>query len=152
MDLSEARWEGRAGAAQRLGPVAGEPEADEHLMRLFPDAEDTAVSQAAANAVLGRRDLAGLRLFATAFVLTDEDTRNKIGDKPYGNEGTFSRAAWTTLWCNRRSSTGCHRPSTNGFPRQGCRTNCDAYLRPTTAGGAWQSTWKRASWTTAPAR
>ena len=76
-------WQEQSSEAATLAARAGVAEADARLMALLLDPDDTAVSQAAAEALLARRDAAGLRLFVSAFGQADEDTRNKLGDCLY---------------------------------------------------------------------
>ena len=80
-------WEERAAEAGRLGQQLGTADADRRLLELLLDDEDTAVSQAAADAVLGQADARGLRLYVTGFGRADEDTRNKLGDCVYDGSG-----------------------------------------------------------------
>ncbi len=82
-------WEQRCEEAVRLAPRAGEPDIAGRLLTLLLDPEDTAVSQAAGDALLSRRDGTGLALFAAAFAQADDDTRNKLGDCLYDDEGTL---------------------------------------------------------------
>jgi hypothetical protein len=82
-------WQERSAEAQRLGPLAGNGHVDERLLELLLDPQDTAVSQAAADALLARRDVPGLRLYAHAFGTAEEDTRNKLGDCLYDDQGTL---------------------------------------------------------------
>jgi hypothetical protein len=58
------------------------------LLALLLDPDDTAVSQAAADALLQRGDVVAVRLVAEAFELADEDTKNKLGDCLYDDQGT----------------------------------------------------------------
>jgi hypothetical protein len=80
-------WETRAAEAKSLGRHAGTADADHRLLALLLDSEDTAVSQAAADALLERDDLTGLRLYVIAFGQAEEDTRNKLGDCLYNDNG-----------------------------------------------------------------
>jgi hypothetical protein len=83
-----ATREERAAEAGRLGRQIGTADADHRLLDLLLDREDTAVSQAAANAVLGQDDARGVRLYIIAFGRADEDTRNKLGDCLYDDSGS----------------------------------------------------------------
>ncbi len=85
---SVSRWEERAAEARRLGRQVGTAQADRRLLDLLLDSEDTAVSQAAADAVLERDDASGLRLYVMAFGQAEEDTRNKLGDCLYDDSGS----------------------------------------------------------------
>ncbi len=80
-------WEERAAEAESLGRHAGTADADRRLLALLLDSEDTAVSQAAADALLERDDLTGLRLYVIAFGQAEEGTRNKLGDCLYDDSG-----------------------------------------------------------------
>jgi hypothetical protein len=51
------------------------------------DPENTAVSQAAADALLTRGDAVGVALFAEAFATAEEDTRDKLSDCLYDDTG-----------------------------------------------------------------
>lgn len=81
-------WEERAAEASRLGRDLGTADADRRLLDLLLDDENTAVSQAAADAVLAQDDARGLRLYVRAFGRADEDTRNKLGDCLYDDSGS----------------------------------------------------------------
>ena len=80
-------WEERAAEAGRLGRQVGAADADRRLLDLLLDGENTAVSQAAADAVLAQHDPGSLRLYVMAFGRADEDTRNKLGDCLYDGSG-----------------------------------------------------------------
>jgi hypothetical protein len=86
-------WEARAAEAGRLGQHLGTADADRRLLELLLDDENTAVSQAAADAVLGQADARGLRLYVTAFGRADEDTRNKLGDCLYDSGSRWEAVA-----------------------------------------------------------
>lgn len=81
-------WQNRCADAVRLAPSADEPVAAARLLTLLLDPEDTAVTQAAAEALFQRGDLVAVRLFAEAFELSEEDTRNKLGDCLYDQQGS----------------------------------------------------------------
>ena len=81
-------WEERAAEAGRLGRRVGSADADRRLLDLLLDAEDTAVSQAAADAVLAQDDARGLRLYVMAFGRADEATRSKLGDCLHDGSGS----------------------------------------------------------------
>ena len=81
-------WEDRATEAEHLAPQAGTADADARLLALLLDPEDTAVSTAAADALLAREDVAGLRLYTFAFGQAADDTRNKLGDCLYDDIGS----------------------------------------------------------------
>ena len=83
-------WQERSAEAATLAARAGEAEPGARLVALLLDPEDTAVSQAAAEALLARRDTAGLRLFVSAFGQAEEDTRNKLGDCLYDEPDLWS--------------------------------------------------------------
>ncbi len=98
-------WEQRAAEAGELATRLGQPEVDARLLELLLDVEDTAVSQAAADPLLARRDVAGLGLYVEAFGLAEEDTRNKLGDCLYDEDGTtwaFVRRLLPTLLADAR--------------------------------------------------
>ena len=57
------------------------------MLALLLDADDTAVSQAAADALLARDDAVGVRLYASALGQAAEDTRNKLADCLYDDSG-----------------------------------------------------------------
>lgn len=80
-------WEARVLEAEQLAPEAGTADADARLLALLLDPEDTAVSAAAADALLAREDAVGLRLYTSAFGQAAEDTRNKLGDCLYDDSG-----------------------------------------------------------------
>jgi hypothetical protein len=80
-------WEERAAEARLLASDAGAGDVDGRLLALLLDPENTAVSQAAADALLARQDGLGLRLYAKAFGQAAEDTRNKLGDCLYDDSG-----------------------------------------------------------------
>lgn len=82
-------WEERCREAERLAPCAGDPEVDKRLIALLLDPENTAVSQAAADPLLARRDIRGLAVYAAAFARAYDDTRNKLGDCLYDDDGTL---------------------------------------------------------------
>ena len=81
-------WRDRCAEAVRLAPSADESSAATRLLMLLLDPEDAAVSQAAADALLQRGDLVGVRLVAEAFEVAEGDTRNKLGDCLYDDDGT----------------------------------------------------------------
>ncbi len=81
-------WQERAAGARRLGRQARTADTDRRLLDLLLDNEDTAVSQAAADAVLERDDDSGLRLYVTAFGQAEEDTRDKLSDCLYDDSGS----------------------------------------------------------------
>jgi hypothetical protein len=81
-------WKDRCAEAIRLGPRADESAAAARLLTLLLDPDNTAVSQAAAEALLQRGDLVAVRLVAEAFEVADEDTKNKLGDCLYDDQGT----------------------------------------------------------------
>ena len=83
-------WQERSAEAATLAARAGEAEPGARLVALLLDPEDTAVSTAAAEALLARRDTAGLRLFVSAFGQAEEDTRNKLGDCLYDEPDLWS--------------------------------------------------------------
>ncbi len=85
-------WEERAAEAGRLGRQVGTADADSRLLDLLLDGENTAVSQAAAVAVLAQDEAQGLRLYVMAFGRADEDTRNKLGDCLYDDSGSLWEA------------------------------------------------------------
>ena len=87
-------WQERRVEATRLAPGAEESAAAARLLTLLLDPDDTAVSQAAAEALLQRGDLVAVRLVAEAFEVADEDTKNKIGDCLYDDQG----ARWASVW------------------------------------------------------
>jgi hypothetical protein len=80
-------WEQRVAEAGELATQAGRPDVDGRLVDLLLDPEDTAVSHAAAEPLLARADLTGLRLFVEAFGSAEEATRNKLGDCLYDYDG-----------------------------------------------------------------
>ena len=80
--------EDRAAEAEQLAPKAGTAAADPRLLALLLDQEDTAVSTAAADALLARQDVAGLRLYTSAFGQAADVTRNKLGDCLYDDSGS----------------------------------------------------------------
>ena len=80
----------RSAEAATLAARAGEAGAGARLVALLLDPEDTAVSQAAAEALLARRDTDCLRLFTSAFGQAEEDTRNKLGDRLYDEPDLWS--------------------------------------------------------------
>lgn len=88
-------WRDRCEEAAELAPKADEPEAAARLLSLLLDPEDTAVSAAAAEALLHRGDLVAVGLVADAFEIADEDTRNKLADCLDDDRGT--------RWANIRS-------------------------------------------------
>lgn len=115
-------YEDRATAATRLAPCAGVPEADHVLLDLLLDREDTAVSQAAADGLLARRDSAGVRLYALAFARAQEDTRNKLGDCLYDDDGT--------LWsCVRDFALSLSESSTDDSEVQSAAQELLAFMR-----------------------
>ena len=83
-----AGWRDRCAEAVLLAPKAEEPVAAARLHELLLDPDNTAVSQSAAEALLQRRDLVGVRLVAEAFEDADEGTRHKLGDCLYDERGT----------------------------------------------------------------
>lgn len=80
-------WEERAQEARDLAPQAEVPTVAARLLDLLLDEENTAVSQAAADVLLARQDKIGIALFAQAFERADEDTRNKLSDCLWDDEG-----------------------------------------------------------------
>ena len=80
-------WQERAAEAVDLAPRAEEAAVASRLLTLLLDPDNTAVSQAAAEALLNRGDLVAVGLLATAFAAANEDTRNKLGDCLYDEEG-----------------------------------------------------------------
>lgn len=71
-------WEHRMAAAETLAATA---DIDHDVMlRLLTDDENTAVIQAAAVALLKRRDLIGVRLFLEASAEMDDDSGNHLND------------------------------------------------------------------------
>ena len=80
-------WEERAAEAESLAPRAGTADANARLLALLLDPEDTAVSTAAADALLARVDAVGVRLLTSAFGQAAEDTRNKLGECLYDDSG-----------------------------------------------------------------
>jgi hypothetical protein len=86
-------WQERCSEASRLAPRADESVAAARLLSLLLDPDNTAVSQAAADALLQRGDLVAVRLVAEAFEVADEDTKNKLGDCLYDDQGT----PWASL-------------------------------------------------------
>lgn len=80
-------WEQRAAEAEAIASEAGSPDVDARLLSLLLDPHDSAVSQAAADALLARADAAGLRLYASAFGQGSEDTRTKLADCLYDDAG-----------------------------------------------------------------
>ena len=66
-DASSASWSVRKEAGRRLAVRAEAPGVAEILQQLLLDDQDTAVTQATADALLGRRDRYGLRLILVAF-------------------------------------------------------------------------------------
>ena len=80
-------WQGRAAEAERLASQAGTANTDARLLALLLDAENTAVSTAAADALLAREDAKSVRVYASAFGQAAEDTRNKLGDCLYDESG-----------------------------------------------------------------
>jgi hypothetical protein len=85
-------WEERAAEARRLGRQVRTADADRRLLDLLLDSEDTAVSQAAADAVLEQDGASRLRLYVMAFGQAEEDTRNKLGDCLYDDSGSRWKA------------------------------------------------------------
>ena len=71
----------------------GTADADRRLLDLLLDSENTAVSEAAADALLEHEDARALRLYVIAFGQADEDTRNKLGDCLYDDSG----ARWNAV-------------------------------------------------------
>ena len=61
------KWQERCAEATRLAPRAEESVAAARLLTMLLDPDDTAVSQAAAEALLQRGDLVAVRLVAEAF-------------------------------------------------------------------------------------
>ncbi len=93
-------WEQRIAEAGELAPQAWRSDVDARLVELLLDPEDTAVSQAAADGLLARGALTGLRLFVEAFGSAEEATRNKLGDCLYLDDGgrwAFVRQALPAL-------------------------------------------------------
>ncbi len=90
-------WEARADEARNLAPRADEPDIALRLLPLLLDAEDTAVSQAAADALLARSDRVGVALFAEAFGRAEEDTRNKLSDCLWDDDGRVWSLVSATL-------------------------------------------------------
>jgi hypothetical protein len=66
-DASSASWSVRKEAGRSLAASAEAAGVAEVLQRLLLDGQDTAVTQATANALLARRDGYGLRLILAAF-------------------------------------------------------------------------------------
>ena len=83
-----ADWRDRCAEAALLAAHPEESDARVRLHELLLDPGDTAVSQAAAEALLQRQDLVGVCLIAKAFEDADEDTRDKLGDCLYDKAGT----------------------------------------------------------------
>ncbi|MDP9434931.1 MAG: hypothetical protein M3P93_06960 [Actinomycetota bacterium] len=81
-------WEERAAEARRLGRQVRSADADRRLLDLLLDSDNTAVSQAAADALLEQDDARGLRVYVKAFGQAEEDTRNKLGDCLYDDSGS----------------------------------------------------------------
>lgn len=82
-------WEERSRDAAELAARVGEPGVDQRLLALLLDSEDTAVTVAGAELLLLRRDMPGLRLYARAFSLAGENTRDHLGDCLYNEAGTL---------------------------------------------------------------
>lgn len=85
--LPVSTWEERAAEAPQLLRQLGSADVDVKLLDLLLDPEDTAVTQAVAEGLLGQDNTTGLRLFVIAFGRADEDTRNKLGDCLYDDSG-----------------------------------------------------------------
>ncbi|MFD9633232.1 hypothetical protein [Streptomyces violascens] len=71
-DANSPAWAVRAAAGRRLAVAAETPEAADVLHRLLLDERDTGVVQATAEALLARRDVAGLRVVLKALSRAEE--------------------------------------------------------------------------------
>jgi HEAT repeat protein len=72
-------WSERASAAASLAKTIDDETAPV-LLRLLLDADDTAVVQAAAKALLARSDDSGVRLFCTAYAQADDELGDHLND------------------------------------------------------------------------
>ena len=79
-------WQERCSEVTGLAPRADESAAAACVLSLLLDREKTAVTQAAAEALLERGDLVDLRLVAKAFRVADQDMKNKLGYCPCDDE------------------------------------------------------------------
>ena len=104
-------WEERSAEAAGLAAHVGEPGVEQRLLALLLDADDTAVTVAGAEPLLARRDVAGLRLYAQAFGLADQDTRDHLGDCLYDSAGT--------LWAYVRQQLPTLATDEDGLVREG---------------------------------
>ncbi|WP_149185099.1 hypothetical protein [Streptomyces sp. TRM49041] len=77
-DADSASWSARAAAGRRLASAAEVAVVAAVLHRLLLDGQDTAVTQEAAEALLERWDICGLRMVLAALTSADDDTGDHL--------------------------------------------------------------------------
>ncbi|MGF1432322.1 HEAT repeat domain-containing protein [Kitasatospora sp. LaBMicrA B282] len=79
LELSRSpHWSDRVAAGRALAAAAEVPTAEAALGRLLVDAQDTAVTQETAEALLARWDVCGLRLVLAAYQHADDESADHL--------------------------------------------------------------------------
>jgi len=97
-------WEERASEGEELAAQVGSPDADERLLELLLDPDNTAVTFRTAVALLDRRSLAAVRMIAVASAMADDNHMDFLGDavaefraRSLGGDDQFLRGALESI-------------------------------------------------------